>query len=258
MKKSKILLTILVMGVAAMVIPFFKDMCRENKDEKEQQKIEQQIEEIVNEKDDEAGNNEGDVALNENLKETKVKKLQEKNEDVIGYVDIPGTSIKYPVMQTKDNPDYYLNHDINKNYSSYGTPYLSAYCDIMTSDQLIIYGHNMGRGRMFGALTSFSDKAFLDQHPIIIFETKKHKYKYEIFAVMSVNANEFQYWGFTMARDEADYNQYVDMVTSNSIHTQGEMPEYDEQILALSTCDNGRGNDWRFVVMGKKCDIIIK
>ena len=252
MKKSKILLTILMMGVAAMAIPFLKDMCRENKDEKEQQKIEQQIEEIVNGKDDEAGNIEGNFAVNEKLKETKVKKLQGKNEDVIGYVDIPGTSIKYPVMQTKDNPDYYLNHDINKNYSSYGTPYLSAYCDIMTSDQLIIYGHNMGRGRMFGALTSFNDKAFLDQHPIIIFETKKHKYKYEIFAVMSVNANEFQYWGFTMARDETDFDAYTQKVVESSMVVAGRMPKYGEQLLALSTCDNGKGKDWRFVVLGRK------
>ena len=252
MKKSKILLTILVMGVAAMAIPFLKDMCRENKDEREQQKIEQQIEEIVNEKDDEAGNNECDVAVNEKLKETKVKKLQGKNADVIGYVDIPGTSIKYPVMQTKDNPDYYLNHDINKNYSSYGTPYLSAYCDIMTSDQLIIYGHNMGRGRMFGALTSFSDKAFLDQHQIIILETKKNKYKYEIFAVMSVNANEFQYWGFTMAREEDDFDAYTQKVVESSTVVAGRMPKYGEQLLALSTCDNGKGKDWRFVVQGRK------
>lgn len=252
MKKIKILLTILVMGVAAMAIPFLKDMWRENKDEKEQQKIEQQIEEIVNEADNEVGNNECDVAVNEKLKETKVKKLQGKNEDVIGYVDIPGTSIKYPVMQTKDNPDYYLNHDINKNYSSYGTPYLSAYCDIMTSDQLIIYGHNMGRGRMFGALTSFSDKAFLDQHPIIIFETKKHKYKYEIFAVMSVNANEFQYWGFTMARDEDDFDAYTQKVVESSTVVAGRMPKYGEQLLALSTCDNGKGKNWRFVVLGRK------
>ena len=60
-----------------------------------------------------------------------------KNKDVVGFVEIPGTIISYPVMQTKDNPDYYLNHDINKDYSSYGIPYLSAYCDIKTSDQLI-------------------------------------------------------------------------------------------------------------------------
>ena len=55
-------------------------------------------------------------------------------------------------MQTKDNPDYYLNHDFNKNYSFYGTPYLSAYCDINKSDNLIIYGHNINGGKMFGAL----------------------------------------------------------------------------------------------------------
>ena len=112
----------------------------------------------------------------------------------------------------------------------------------------------MGRGRMFGALTSFSDKSFLDEHPMIIFETKKHKYKYEIFAVMSVNANEFQYWGFTMARDEADFDAYVNSVVACSLYSIREVPKYGEQILLLSTCDNSRGDLYRFVVLAKKYD----
>ncbi len=86
----------------------------------------------------------------------------------------------------------------------------------------------------------------------IKFETKKRKYKYEIFAVMSVNANEFQYWGFTMARDEADFDAYTQKVVESSTVVAGRMPKYGEQLLALSTCDNGKGKDWRFVVLGRK------
>lgn len=63
-------------------------------------------------------------------KKSDVNGLVKKNKDCIGYVEIPGTTINYPVMQTKDNPDFYLNHDFNRNYSFYGTPYLSAYCDV--------------------------------------------------------------------------------------------------------------------------------
>ena len=49
-------------------------------------------------------------------------KLKKRNSDVVGYLEIPDTTISYPVMQTKDNPDYYLNRNIDKNYSFYGTP----------------------------------------------------------------------------------------------------------------------------------------
>lgn len=78
-----------------------------------------------------------------------VDKLRKRNKDVIGYLEIPDTTISYPVMQKKDNPDFYLNHDIDKNYSFYGTPYLSAYCDLEKSDNLIIYGHNINGEKMF-------------------------------------------------------------------------------------------------------------
>lgn len=155
-------------------------------------------------------------------------------------------------MQTKDNPDYYLNHDINKDYSSYGIPYLSAYCDIKTSDQLIVYGHNMGYNKMFGVLTNYRDESYLKEHPSIIFETKNKKSEYEIFAVMSVKIYDFQFWKFTMARDENDFNEYVNSTVVYSLKTTGEVPKYGEQILALSTCDNSRGAEWRFVVLAKE------
>ncbi len=69
---------------------------------------------------------------------------------------------------------------------------------------------------------------------------------------MSVKANEFQYWGFSMARDEADFDAYTQKVVESSMVVAGRMPKYGEQLLALSTRDNGKGKDWRFVVLGRK------
>ena len=170
--------------------------------------------------------------------------------DVVGYLKIPGTTIDYPVMQTKDNPDFYLNHDFDKEYSFCGTPYLSAYCDLKESDNLIIYGHNINGGRMFGALTQYKDENFYKKHKRIKFITNQEN-EYEIFAVMSVNIYEFEYWKFTMARDEADYNEFVNTVLGNSIYDTGIIPAYGEQMISLSTCDNRRGKDYRVVILGK-------
>lgn len=61
----------------------------------------------------------------------------------------------------------------NKNYSFYGTPYLSAYCDLKESDNLIIYGHNINGGKMFGALEQYKDKVFFDRHNNIYFTTDR-------------------------------------------------------------------------------------
>lgn len=176
-----------------------------------------------------------------------VDKLRKRNKDVIGYLEIPDTTISYPVMQKKDNPDFYLNHDIDKNYSFYGTPYLSAYCDLEKSDNLIIYGHNINGGKMFGALIQLRDENFYKKHKDILFTTKDKK-KYKIFSVISVNKNDFQYWKFVMAQDEPDYDKFINKARQYSIYDIDITPKYGEKILTLSTCDNSRGDDYRFVV----------
>lgn len=176
-----------------------------------------------------------------------LSKLKKRNSDVIGYLEIPDTTISYPVMQTKDEPDFYLNHDIDKNYSFYGTPYLSAYCDLVKSDNLIIYGHNINGGRMFGALTQYKDENFYQKHKNVYFTTESQD-KYEIFAVISVNKYVFPYWQFVMAQDENDYDEFVNKVKQYSLYDTGIMPKYGYKLITLSTCDNGRGNDYRFVV----------
>ena len=176
-----------------------------------------------------------------------VDKLRKRNKDVIGYLEIPDTTISCPVMQKKDNPDFYLNHDIDKNYSFYGTPYLSAYCDLEKSDNLIIYGHNINGGKMFGALTQYRDETFYKKHKDILFTTKDKK-KYKIFSVISVNKNDFPYWKFVMAQDEPDYDKFINKAKKYSIYNIDIMPKYGEKILTLSTCDNSRGDDYRFVV----------
>lgn len=176
-----------------------------------------------------------------------VDKLRKRNKDIIGYLEIPDTTISYPVMQKKENPDFYLNHDIDKNYSFYGTPYLSAYCDLEKSDNLIIYGHNINGGKMFGALTQYRNEKFYKQHKEILFTTKGKK-KYKIFSVISINKNDFPYWKFVMAQDEPDYDKFINKAKKYSIYNIDITPKYGEKILTLSTCDNSRGDDYRFVV----------
>lgn len=226
----KISLILLLVGMAVIAaVPFLKEKRAKRKYENDFKKIWESVTE----------------------KKSDVNGLVKKNKDCIGYVEIPGTTINYPVMQTKDNPDFYLNHDFNRNYSFYGTPYLSAYCDVKKSDSLIIYGHNINGGKMFGVLEQYKNKEFFYKHKKIYFTTDK-KREYEVFAVMSVNIHKFEYWKFVMARDKKEYDEFVDKVEEHSLWRQGNKPKYGEQMLMLSTCDNGKGDDWRIVVIGKR------
>ena len=145
------------------------------------------------------------------------RNLYLENPDMVGWIQIEGTSIDYPVMQTPADPNYYLKHDFEKRYTDYGCPFMQADCDaIAPSDNLIIYGHNINGGKMFGALEQYKDKEFFNKHREIYFTTDK-KREYEVFAVMSVNIHEFEYWKFVMAKDAKEYDEFVDKVEEQSL-----------------------------------------
>lgn len=234
MKNKKSVLKVIILIIVAAILVIIAGMAvKLLKEDYAEEKQFEDIQKVLEKSDDE------DI----------LSKLRKRNSDVIGYLEIPDTTISYPVMQSKNNPDFYLNHDIDRNYSFYGTPYLSAYCDLEKSDNLIIYGHNINGGRMFGALTQYKDEGFYQKHKKIYF-TIREKSKYEIFAVISVNKYEFPYWKFIMAQDENDYDEFVDKVKQYSLYDMGITPKYGEKMITLSTCDNSRGNDYRFVIWG--------
>lgn len=235
MKSKKTVLKVIILIIVAAILVIIAGMAvKLLKEDYTEERTFKDIQKVVEKADDE------DI----------LSKLKKRNSDVVGYLEIPDTTISYPVMQSKDNPHFYLNHDIDRNYSFYGTPYLSAYCDLEKSDNLIIYGHNINGGRMFGALTQYKDESFYQKHKSIYFTTEK-KSKYEIFAVISVNKYYFPYWQFVMAQDEKDYDEFIDKVKKYSVYDTGITPKYGEKLITLSTCDNGRGDDYRFVVFGR-------
>lgn len=234
MKNKKSVLKVNILIIVAAILVFIAGMAvKLLQEDYTEEKTFRDIQKVVEKADDE------DI----------LSKLRKRNSDVVGYLEIPDTTISYPVMQTKDNPDFYLTHDMDKNYSFYGTPYLSSYCDLEKSDNLIIYGHNINGGRMFGALTQYRDENFYQKHKNIYFTTKE-KSRYEIYAVISVNKYSFPYWQFVMAQDENDYDEFVNKVNQYSLFDTGITPKYGEKLITLSTCDNSRGNDYRFVVVG--------
>lgn len=75
---------------------------------------------------------------------------------------------------------------------------------------------------------------------------------------MSVNIHEFEYWKFVMARNKEEHDEFIDKVEEHSLWRQENKPKYGEQMQMLSTCDNGKGDDCRIVVIGKKYIIIAK
>jgi len=184
----------------------------------------------------------------------KYKELYLQNEDMAGWISIDGTTINYPVMQTKNNPNFYLKHNFEKEYSDLGVPYIQEDCDLAASDNLIIYGHHIKGQKMFGALEDYKSKSFYEKHKTIQFDTLTEQAEYEIVAVfktVAYSAEGYRYYDFVDAENEEEFNAYVEKCRELALYDTGVTAEYGDKLITLSTCEYSAQNG-RLVVVAKK------
>ena len=260
--------------LACIYIAKFMDIGREAKIESELlDSIE--IGEIknANREENESNNNEENQAINEkeeNVKNEnkerkieatermlKVEKLQEENEDIVGWIEIEDTNISYPVLQGKDN-EYYLNHNYKKEKSQKGSIFLDANYDwSIPSNNLIIYGHNIMNDLMFKDLLKYANEEFYKEHPVIRFTTKENDGEYEIISAFKSkvfnksDTNVFRYYNFINAETEEEYNEFVENAKKVSLYDIEETTEYGDELMTLITCSY-HTTDGRFVVIGRE------
>ena len=152
-----------------------------------------------------------------------------QNSDMVGWISIAGTTLNYPVMQTPYEPNFYLKHNFEKEYSDLGTPYVQEDCDISASDNLVIY-------------------------KTIQFDTLTQHGEYEIIAVfktVAYSSNGFRYYDFVDAEDEEAFNAYVEKCKELALYDTGVTAEYGDRLITLSTCEYSAQNG-RLVVVAKK------
>ena len=184
------------------------------------------------------------------------KTLYEKNKKLIGWLKIDDTIIDYPVMQTTDNK-YYLEHNFNQEYDKNGSLFLDCSCSVYPrSTNLIIYGHHMKSGQMFGQLQKYAKESYYEKHTTIQFDTIYEKGTYEIMYVFRSQVyNEddlvFKYYQFINANSETEFDSYMEEMAALSLYDTGVTASYGDSLLTLSTCDNSQ-KDGRFVVVARK------
>ncbi len=184
--------------------------------------------------------------------------LYNKNKRLIGWLTIDNTEpdIDYPVMQTTNN-EYYLDHNFNQEYDKNGSIFLDADCDVVhRNTNLIIYGHHMKSGKMFGNLNKYSSESYCKEHSTIKFDTIYEKGTYEVMYVFRsriYNEDEvvFKYYQFLDAASEQEFNSNMQEMAAISLYDTGVTASYGDELLTLSTCDNSE-EDGRFVVVAKR------
>ena len=188
---------------------------------------------------------------------TELKDLYDQNNDLVGVLEVVGTDINYPVMQTISDPEYYLRRDFYGDDSTAGSLFVDYRCDIVNqTTNTIIYGHNMRSGTMFGGLKRYLNKDYYQSHKTIIFKTLYEVQEYEIVGVglSSVGYDDddnYKYYNFIDAVTGSELQEFLDNIQSLSVYDETIDISATDKLLTLSTC-NSYTEDGRMFVVAKR------
>lgn len=169
---------------------------------------------------------------------SRFQKVRQQNSDIVGWLTVPGL-LDEAVVQ-RDN-SYYLRRDYRGYHNDNGSIFLEESCDLSTRPYtLMLFGHNMKSGAMFGCLRNYENIRFYRSNPFINFDTAYEDGRYVIFAIGTLSQNR-------LASNYLD----IGMLTSLNIEwretaiaqlkklseiSTGISVEADDQLLLMITC----------------------
>ena len=172
--------------------------------------------------------------------------LKDLNSDTVGWLNVPETTIDYPIVQTTDN-DYYLKHNFNKTRDYSGWVFMNYANSSTVMDQnTIIFAHNRYYSKtMFGTLSSVGKKAWYQnaKNNLITYNDVNAEMKWEVFAAYTIPVTD-DYLQTNFSNQEEFFN-FINLIRSRSVFKSDVNITADDKILTLSTCANTQD---RFVV----------
>ncbi len=200
-----------------------------------------------------------------------MSELYDKNQDVIGWLKIEDTPVDYPVMQTMEDEEYYLHRNFEGRDSVEGSLILDTDSAAGTgtkaheykdgdspSTNLIIHGHNMKNGSMFGSLDYYRDETYCREHNIIEFSSLYEKRRYEVISVFlsqvfKADQDVFKYYKFFEADSEEEFRDFYDNIKELALYDTGVEASFGDEFITLSVCAYHVTNG-RLVVVGKRIE----
>lgn len=181
------------------------------------------------------------------------------NEDMAAWLVIPGTNVDYPVMWTPRDEEYYLRRGFDGSPDNNGCLILDtdSCLDPLTTN-LIIHGHNMRSGAMFGKLANYEKEDFYKEHKQIILYTEKCQRNYEVIAVFRSQVYRqsdqvFKFYKFFQADTQEEFDDFYQNIMALSLYDTGATAQFGDYFLTLSTCSY-HSETGRFVVVAKEVE----
>lgn len=199
------------------------------------------------------------------------RQLYDQNKDLIGWITIKDSVIDYPVMQTPEDENYYLDKDFEKKKNDNGSLIMDTDSNVGVgtienkyqngtppSTNLIIHGHNMKNGQMFGGLFQYQEQDYEKEHSIISFDSLYEHRKYQVIAVFYsevfyADQDVFKYYNFFEADSLSEFNDWYKNIKELSLYDTEVEAKFGDEFITLSTCSY-HVEDGRFVVVGKRIE----
>lgn len=163
--------------------------------------------------------------------------LKELNDETVGWLNVPGTNIDYPVVKAKDNA-YYLRHNFKKEKDYNGWVFMNYLNSAeMLDKNTIIFAHNRYYSNiMFGTLNKVGKKTWYQniKNNLITYSDINKEMKWEVFAAYTVPVTD-DYLETNFSTDE-DFNNFIKMIRSRSVISSDLEIKNTDKILTLSTC----------------------
>ena len=185
---------------------------------------------------------------------TRYDALYQQNNDLAGWLSFPETALDCPVMYTPEAPEKYLRMAFDGSYAISGSLFIG---DGSSPDgsNVIVYGHNMKNGTMFGGLTAYAQEDYAKAHPVFHLDTLTEEREYQVIAAFYCAAEEgeaFPYQYVDLTQPEI-FAQYLEKAGERSLWPMSFQPEFGTRLALLSTCSY-QGEDGRFVVLGAEIE----
>ena len=174
--------------------------------------------------------------------------LRAINPDIVGWLYCEGTPINYPVVRGSDN-EYYLHHLFNRKHNNAGCLFMDcANKPDFSSQNTIIYGHNLKSGSMLSVLTKYKNQAFYDAHTRMVLMTLEGNYIIELFSGHVAKADDAA-WKLSFTNTAA-MQAWIDDAYARSDFISNVVVSVNDRFITLSTCTNDSSNA-RYVVVGR-------
>ena len=175
-------------------------------------------------------------------------KLKEQNNETIAWLKVNNTNVEYPVVKGANN-SFYLNHSFDKSNNSAGWIFADYRNKFDNTDKnIVIYGHNMRDGSMFGSMLNILNAKWYEneENTNITLYTENEKCMYKVFSVYKIE-NEDYYIKTEFKNDnDNEFEDFIKTLKKRSIKDFNVDVSKDDNILTLSTCANN--NKYRVVL----------